>query len=114
MSPSQELKKSERISHSLEIRKIRAGGERFTVRQFQLSRLANEAGPRLAIAITRKAGNSVIRNRVKRKIRDLFRKNKETFGPFDYFFFINRPVGDLLEEDWLKIASLIMEWCRKK
>ena len=111
---SEKFKKSERISRSLEIRKIRARGERFSVLQFQISRVPNDAGPRLAIAITRKAGHSVVRNRVKRKLRELFRKNKETFGSFDYFFFINRSVAPLLEEDWIKITGLIKRWCQKK
>lgn len=114
MSSGLELKKNERISRSLEIRKIRAQGERFTTRQFQLTRLNNEKEPRLAIAITRKVGNSVLRNRIKRKIRELFRKNKKTFGSYDYFFFINRPVGPFKEEEWQKISGSIMDWCLKK
>ncbi|MDO8518757.1 MAG: ribonuclease P protein component [Deltaproteobacteria bacterium] len=110
----QKLTKRERINRSPEIRNIRVQGERFAVGPFQVSRKSNEKGPRLAIAITRRAGPSVSRNRVKRKLRELFRKNKETFGCYDYFFFINRPVTALKEQDWKKNAGSIKEWCLKK
>ena len=107
---SEKFQKKYRISRSLEIRKIRAHGERFTVRSFQITRLKSEKGPRLVIAITRRAGGSVARNRVKRKLRDLFRKNKDLLGSYDYFFFINRPVGPLDEPAWQEIVGRIKTW----
>lgn len=43
--------------------------------------LANEAGiARLGIAATRKLGGAVVRNRAKRLIREVFRRNKLPHG----------------------------------
>lgn len=39
-----------------------------------LSELGREAGPRLGIVVTKKVGNAVVRNRVKRTARETFRK----------------------------------------
>ena len=40
--------------------------------------LPNEIGyPRLGITVTRKVGNAVVRNRIKRAVRELFRRNRD-------------------------------------
>lgn len=36
--------------------------------------------PRLGITVTRKFGNAVLRNRFKRIVREIFRKNRHAFG----------------------------------
>jgi ribonuclease P protein component len=43
---------------------------------------------RLGITVSRKVGNSVVRNRIKRHVREYFRKNRHTFQ-FDTFRDIN-------------------------
>lgn len=37
--------------------------------------------PRLGITVSRKIGPSVVRNRIKRQLREIFRKNKRTISP---------------------------------
>lgn len=45
---------------------------------------ANELGhPRLGLVVSRKFGNAVARNRFKRRLRELFRRNKAVAGPLD-------------------------------
>jgi len=39
---------------------------------------------RIGITVSRKVGNSVVRNRVKRYIREFFRNNRELFACADY------------------------------
>ncbi len=39
---------------------------------------------RLGVTVSRKVGNSVCRNRIKRLIREFFRSNKDLFTPADY------------------------------
>lgn len=40
--------------------------------------------PRIGITVTKKIGNAVCRNRIKRFIREFVRNNKEFFTPADY------------------------------
>ena len=40
--------------------------------------------PRIGITVTKKVGNAVCRNRIKRLVREFFRNNKDLFAPADY------------------------------
>jgi len=56
--------------------------------------LANgQAASRLGIAATRKLGGAVVRNRAKRLIREVFRRNKITSG-YDIVIVPKRPLLD--------------------
>jgi ribonuclease P protein component len=37
--------------------------------------------PRLGTTVSRKVGGAVVRNRIKRRLRDLFRRNRDRFPP---------------------------------
>ena len=43
-----------------------------------------DSGPRIGITVSRKVGNAVLRNYIKRLIREFFRNNKGLFVPADY------------------------------
>ena len=52
-------------------------GQRVTSRSFTLFGLPNDVGhPRLGITVTRKLGSAVRRNRTKRMLREVFRRNR--------------------------------------
>jgi len=44
------------------------------------ARGAEGGGPRLGLTVSRKVGNAVVRNRVKRRIREWFRRERDCFG----------------------------------
>ncbi len=48
---------------------------------FVLPRADN--GPRLGLTATRKVGGSATRNRVRRRVREAFRRHRDLFGPWD-------------------------------
>jgi ribonuclease P protein component len=68
---------AERIRRRAEYQRIYDNGAKIHSRYFTLFLLANQqAAGRLGIAATKKLGGSVQRNRAKRLIREVFRRNK--------------------------------------
>lgn len=51
---------------------------------------------RLGVTVSRKVGNSVVRNRVKRVLREFYRQHKQFFAPVDYNI-IARPGAEQLD-----------------
>ena len=64
--------------------------------------LRNELGaPRLGIAATQKIGNAVIRNRAKRRVRELFRSHKPLTG----IDIVVIPRRDLVDAPWKSLEA---------
>lgn len=52
--------------------------------------------PRVGFTITKKVGNAVVRNRMKRKLREIYRANFHKLKPgYDYVFVLKRDTVDL-------------------
>ena len=62
-------------------------------------------GPRLGIAVSRKVGNAVVRNRVKRLVREAFRAMRSQFGDRVDVVVIARS----LESPW-GLSDVTSEW----
>ncbi|OPY80372.1 MAG: Ribonuclease P protein component [Syntrophus sp. PtaU1.Bin005] len=74
------LKRNERIRKRKRYLQIYQRGRRSYSKHFTIVVSGNELGiPRLGIAATKKIGNAVTRNRIKRLIREFFRLNKDRF-----------------------------------
>lgn len=72
--------KNERIRKKRDFLAAQQRARRFSSRHFTLLILQNQAGiNRLGITASRKVGNAVKRNRIKRLIREFFRLNKSSF-----------------------------------
>ena len=68
----------ERIRKKNDFSSLYREGSRFRGRHFSLVFRRSELGySRLAVVASRKVGPAVVRNRVKRRLRELFRRNKE-------------------------------------
>ena len=82
------FKSLERIRKKKDFLHIYKKGKRYRGKYFILIYLSNElAFSRVAIVASKKLGNAVQRNRTKRWLRTLFRRNKELLKkPFDLVF----------------------------
>ena len=74
---SEKFPKANRVLRRSGFRRAYDQGRKFQARHFTAFVLANdEAQPKLGITATRKSGNAVARNRARRLMREVFRKNK--------------------------------------
>ncbi len=94
----------ERIRKKSDFAGLYRDGSRFRGRYFTLVFRRNELGhSRLAVVASRKVGPAVVRNRVKRRFRELFRRNKALLGePLDLIV-ITRPESG--EAAWTELRD---------
>src|SRR5438045_7702733 len=100
---------TERIRRRAEFQKVYKTGTKMHGRYGTVFMLANPGGPgRLGIAATRKLGGAVERNRAKRLIREVFRRNKIAPG-FDVVVIPKRELLDAslstLEADYRRLLA---------
>jgi len=90
------LRARERITRARDFERIRSHGRRYRVGPFIMIVAENELGyRRIGVSVSRKAGKAVVRNRIRRVIKEYFRLNKEKFPPSsDILFICREPVGD--------------------
>jgi ribonuclease P protein component len=75
---NERLSSPERIRRKRDFIRLYKSGRRFRGRYFTLIYGPNSLGAsRLAVVVSKKVGPAVARNRVKRRIKDLFRRNKD-------------------------------------
>lgn len=102
---SQRFRPTDRVLRSSDFERIYRKGGRQTGPCFALFGLRNELGrSRLGITVTRKFGGAVLRNRSKRIVREIFRRNRDAFGASCDFVVnvrtgaLKRPYGELERE----------------
>lgn len=74
--------RSRRLTARRQYSAVHENGMRVRSPSFTLLGLANPTGsPRIGITVSRKVGGAVVRNRVKRMFREIFRYNRATLAP---------------------------------
>lgn len=88
--------KSGRLRRRVEFTSLSARGRKWNTPHFIIVFGATEAsGPRIGITVSKRVGNAVCRNRIKRLIREFFRNNKELFPLSDYNVIARSGAGHL-------------------
>jgi ribonuclease P protein component len=101
-----------RLNRASEFRLVKASGKSWTGKHLVLATLKREteATSRIGIITTRRLGNAVSRNQVRRRIREIFRLNQHRIQKGYWLVTIARfssakaPFGEL-QRDWLRLAE---------
>lgn len=110
------MNKDQRIKKNKEFQQIFKKGKSFANRQFIVYILKSEQTEfRLGLSVSKKVGNAVARNRIKRYIRQTFLELKEELLPNVDYIIIARPQAATLDfheskkslEHVLKIARVL-------
>jgi ribonuclease P protein component len=97
------LRRGERIRTRREFREVSRRGRRAASPSFVVLVSGRECGggPRLGLTVSRKVGNAVERNRIKRRVREWFRRAKPCAGSAVDVVVIARREALALEQDEL-------------
>ncbi len=123
-TPRGGLPKQSRVRRRNDYKRIQEAGIRLQARHFTfvLAKSPDSAGPnqgaRLGTVVSRKIGNAVVRNRVKRLVREAFRATRVMFGDGVDVVVIARStepqlgLNDVISE-WLAAEERIMRLCAR-
>lgn len=98
---NERLRPRERIRKKKDFISLYRNGWRFRGRHFHLVYLPNQLGfSRFAVVVGKKVGGAVLRNRIKRWLRELFRRNKsEIAKPADLVIIARRDIRNASREE---------------
>lgn len=106
------MKKEQRIQKNEEFSRVFKQGTSVANRQFVLYHMKKEgqATFRLGLSVSKKVGNAVTRNRVKRCIREAFRLHSDKLDTFDYIVIARKPAAEMtfqeIEQSLLHVLRL--------
>ena len=95
------LRPHERFRKRKDFSRIYRKGSRYRGKGFVLIYLSNEwSFSRMAVVASKKVGNAVVRNRIKRRFRALFRTNKNLLqGSYDLVIITEKHIGNFAWSD---------------
>lgn len=105
--------RSARLTRTSEFKQVKSGGKSFTGKYLVLAvfRPADDnAAVRVGVVTSRRVGPAVVRNLVRRRLREVYRLNRARICPGWWLVIIARvsaPSAGLkqLEQDWLRLAE---------
>jgi ribonuclease P protein component len=106
----------ERIRKKKDFLHLYKKGKRYRGKYFILIYLSNELTfSRVAVVASKKLGNAVQRNRTKRWLRTLFRRNKELLEkPFDMIFIPRKEIHEAKWQNLTEEYQAALKFMRRK
>ena len=113
---SQQLTRRERLLHAPEYRHVFRRGKCFRDALLRIHVAPSpDAWPRLGLVASRKVGDAVRRNLLKRRLRHLFRINKGALpGPFDVVIVLTPATRGASFDELQRVFRRFMEWLGRK
>ena len=104
--------KAERIRKRAEYLRIQNQGRKLHTASLLAFTMWREPYPlRLGITVSKRVGNAVVRTRVKRLLREVFRQNKERLPPGLQLVIVAKP--DAAHLDFPRTQSEFLDICRR-
>ena len=104
--------RSARLTRASEFRQVKQDGKSFTGKYLVLAVLRQPGEPfvRAGLVTSRRVGPAVVRNRVRRRLREVYRLNRSRICPGWWLVMIARVSASSaslaqLEQDWLRLAG---------
>ena len=91
------MKKRYRIKKEKDFKLVFKKGKSYANRQFvvYLSDHPDVTHLRLGISVSKRLGNAVMRNKIKRRIRAFFQQHKDSLKPHEYIVIARNPVSSM-------------------
>ncbi|MCG7419250.1 ribonuclease P protein component [Macrococcus epidermidis] len=105
------MEKAYRIKKNDDFQKVYKQGKSVANKQFIIYRLRNQENEhfRLGISVSKKIGNAVTRNRIKRAIRESFTRHKQDIIKDDFIVIARNPSKDMTVEEIHKSLEHVMK-----
>ncbi|MCU7557921.1 ribonuclease P protein component [Macrococcus capreoli] len=105
------MEKAYRIKKNEDFQKVYKQGKSVANKQFIVYRLSNPENEhfRLGISVSKKIGNAVTRNRIKRAIRESFTRHKADIIKDDFIIIARNPSKDMTVDEIHKSLEHVMK-----
>jgi ribonuclease P protein component len=111
------LRRADRLRSPRDFRRVGVEGARAASANFVVlssPRREPGEGPRLGITVTRRVGNAVVRNQLKRRVRETFRRRRDEFRyPVDVVVIARRGAVHLTAADLESEIGALFRSCAR-
>ncbi|MGF2618429.1 ribonuclease P protein component [Rossellomorea vietnamensis] len=109
------MRKEQRVKKNSEFQEVFKKGTSFANRQFVVYKLKKEDQQlfRIGLSVSKKIGNAVVRNQVKRYIRQVFLELKDDVkNQYDYVIIARKPAADMEFHEIKKSLMHVLKKCK--
>lgn len=104
------IRREEKIKKNKEFKKIFRSAKRIKNDLLEIYCIKSKKDlSRFAVILNKKIGNSVIRNRIKRIIREVFRKNKEIINNGNRYDWVILPKNEIFKKNFSLTEHIILD-----